>query len=206
MGTRSLTCVILGGVFKVAQYCQWDGYPNGQGKTTLKFCQETDMEAFADKVAKCSWITEAERKAAWAAVGVMGETASMEQSEALKQRYPNLHRDTGAKVLNLIMASEGLVLADQHAFAADGLFCEWAYVLDLDAGNLEVYEGFQETVCEGRFKPLDKGGEYRPVTLKKTYPLADLPHLETFLTDLEEPELELAVTPEPSEANEAGAA
>lgn len=31
MGTRNLTCVVLDGEFKVAQYGQWDGYPEGSG-------------------------------------------------------------------------------------------------------------------------------------------------------------------------------
>ena len=31
MGTRNLTAVYLDGQYKVAQYGQWDGYPEGQG-------------------------------------------------------------------------------------------------------------------------------------------------------------------------------
>jgi hypothetical protein len=37
MGTRNLTRVICDGKTKVAQYGQWDGYPEGQGKTVLNF-------------------------------------------------------------------------------------------------------------------------------------------------------------------------
>ena len=37
MGTRNLTCVFVNGEYKVAQYCQWDGYPSGQGLTILNF-------------------------------------------------------------------------------------------------------------------------------------------------------------------------
>ena len=35
MGTRNLTMVISNGKTKVAQYGQWDGYPDGQGMTAL---------------------------------------------------------------------------------------------------------------------------------------------------------------------------
>lgn len=35
MGTRNLTAVYLDGQYKVAQYGQWDGYPEGQGITAL---------------------------------------------------------------------------------------------------------------------------------------------------------------------------
>lgn len=34
MGTRNLTAVYLDGQYKVAQYGQWDGYPEGQGNGT----------------------------------------------------------------------------------------------------------------------------------------------------------------------------
>lgn len=43
MGTRNLTCVVVDGEMKVAQYGQWDGYPEGQGATCCEFIQETDM-------------------------------------------------------------------------------------------------------------------------------------------------------------------
>ena len=37
MGTRNITFVIRNGEKKVAQYCQWDGYPTGRGAEVLKF-------------------------------------------------------------------------------------------------------------------------------------------------------------------------
>lgn len=37
MGTRHLICVFYQGRFVVAQYGQWDGYPEGQGVKILKF-------------------------------------------------------------------------------------------------------------------------------------------------------------------------
>lgn len=36
-------------------------------------------------------------------------------------------------------------------FMADSLFCEWAYVLNLDEGVLEVYRGWQKSKGEGRY-------------------------------------------------------
>ncbi len=37
MGTRHLICVFYKCRFVVAQYGQWDGYPEGQGVTLMKF-------------------------------------------------------------------------------------------------------------------------------------------------------------------------
>lgn len=55
MGTRHLTAVFVDGEYKVAQYGQWDGYPEGQGLTCLEFARsvlanKTDRAAFAEKV------------------------------------------------------------------------------------------------------------------------------------------------------------
>jgi hypothetical protein len=40
MGTRHLIKVIYNKETKVAQYGQWDGYPDGQGLTILNFLDE----------------------------------------------------------------------------------------------------------------------------------------------------------------------
>ena len=40
MGTRNLTIVYSNGEYKVAQYGQWDGYPEGLGVQLLKYLRE----------------------------------------------------------------------------------------------------------------------------------------------------------------------
>ena len=43
MGTRNLTIVRnKEGIIRVAQYGQWDGYPEGQGMTALSFIKNKD--------------------------------------------------------------------------------------------------------------------------------------------------------------------
>ena len=43
MGTRNLTIVRnKEGIIRVAQYGQWDGYPEGQGITALNFIKNKD--------------------------------------------------------------------------------------------------------------------------------------------------------------------
>ena len=43
-------------------------------------------------------------------------------------------------------------MIDSHAFLADSLFCEWAYVINLDNSQFEVYRGFnQDPMAPGRY-------------------------------------------------------
>ena len=40
MGTRNLTIIVEDNKHKVAQYCQWDGYPEGQGRTCYNILKD----------------------------------------------------------------------------------------------------------------------------------------------------------------------
>jgi hypothetical protein len=71
-------------------------------------------------------------------------------------------------------------LIDKSDFASDSLFCEYAYVVDLDNDTLELFRGFQEEPHdEGRFASAWKvtkepRHQYYPVKLVKTIPFANL--------------------------------
>lgn len=64
----------------------------------------------------------------------------LEQSKMLNERFPELSRDTGAEILEIVANAEReIALTDEHEFIKDSLFCEWAYVIDLDVKQLRVY-------------------------------------------------------------------
>ena len=72
MGTRNLTAVFIGGQYKVAQYGQWDGYPEGNGKKILEFLKSLTKKDFKIFKAKCQatqWISEDESKKQWLECG-----------------------------------------------------------------------------------------------------------------------------------------
>lgn len=191
MGTRNLTCVVLDGEYRIAQYGQWDGYPSGQGLTVLNFLSDVmDRDKFEKNLRQTRWITEEEHRKLWDEVGADGSGfVSMEISDAFKALHPQLNRDMAAEVLEFVQnADEPVTLEDSINFATDGLFCEWAYVIDLDQGLLEVYSGFNKDPLPrgSRFgtEPGDNG--YTPVGLVHAYSLNDLPDEKKFLADLEE--------------------
>lgn len=198
MGTRNLTCVFKDGEYKVAQYGQWDGYPSGVGADILTFLHEWVNELEYELV-NVEWITEAERNATWENYERDGDMVEMGEYEKWSEEYPELSRDTGGKILARIREfspserKPKLKLENSLSFAADSLFCEWAYVVDYDKGTFEVYEGFNKealTPMERFFEFDNPKEEYRPVKLKKAYPLNALPSVEKFLEDLEPSEEE----------------
>lgn len=87
---------------------------------------------------------------------------------------------------------------DGSAFAADSLFCEYGYVIDLDRRVFEVYEGFQTAPHDqGRFtrsdvpEPSYRGGpRYYPIKLAVSWPLDELPSDEEFIKFFEDREEE----------------
>lgn len=162
MGTRHLIAVMVGGKYKVAQYGQWDGYPTGQGMTVLAFLRDpANVVALRAKAPLTRWLTEAD-------------------GEVLIADQPHMSRDTGAEILAAVASSPpGLLLIDKSAFAGDSLFCEWAYVVDLDANRLEIFRGFnKQPLSESeRFASAPRGdtGVYYPVRFVASWPLDAVP-------------------------------
>lgn len=192
MGTRNLTAVVIDGEYKVAQYGQWDGYPSGQGLTILGFLREADINRLKTQVNQCRSITDEEHKARWIQAGADPNDESglvtMDVASKHKELYPESSRDTAGKILKLIYNSEnGLLLNIETNFAADSLFCEWCYVVDLDKGTLEVFEGFNKKSLseDERFYFLQKDGkDFFPVRHLHTFPLDSLPSDEDFISIL----------------------
>ncbi len=176
MGTRHLIAIVVDKEIKVAQYNQWDGYPSRAGVAILSILRDGLSDSFKNKVRACSWVTEED-------VEIVNATKDWASA------FPWLSRDCSEDIFGHIENSEnGLKLLDHRNFAAESLFCEWGYVVDLDNSVLEVYSGFnKEPVPAGeRFADLEKDGDYYPIRLAKVYDLNSLPDNDTFLSDLNE--------------------
>lgn len=194
MGTRNLTMVISNGETKVAQYGQWDGYPSGNGVIVLEFLSTNNLDDFKKKLSKVKFMNGSKEKEInkWLkSIGCENGWMNMDQSKLYQEKYPYLTRDNGAKILEMIMNGEEdeIWITDSTDFASDSLFCEWAYLVDLDNNVLEVYEGFNKNplTIEDRFFHLtDKESEYYPIKLIKKYDLNNLPYESEFLNDFKQ--------------------
>ncbi len=193
MGTRNLTCVVHDGTYKVAKYGQWDGYPDSLGIGILRFLLDGfDKESFIHNLVKIRPVTDEEVMSLWKEAGADDSGwATMEVSNKFKETNFALSRDCGGDEL-LPLIQRGCIdkLKNSLEFAADGLFCEWCYVIDLDRDTFEVYKGFNQTELDSgeRFAILKReDGEYSPVKHVKTYLLDNLPDEESFLKDVNPP-------------------
>jgi|694.fasta_scaffold63677_4 hypothetical protein len=178
MGTRNLTIVHQDCNYKVAQYCQWDGYPEGQGKIVLEALHQINLSDFREKVAKVNQVTT-------------------EQIEAYFDNDPpvdlhHFHRDCGGEIIELIASGKINEVYSSLEFASDSILCEWAYVIDLDVNTFEVYSGFNEypLTDDDRFCFLQTNDSpYFPVKLIAKWSLLSLPTLEEFFGELKVKEL-----------------
>jgi hypothetical protein len=207
MGTRNLTMVQKNNKLVVAQYGQWDGYPSGQGALVLGFAKKISSKLnrikFEKQLKKCVSITENECEKLYESV--LGPSYSkdgwitIEQSNKLKNAFPTLHRDTGADVLDIIFHSkdEIIYLEDSSSFAGDSLFCEWAYLINLDTNQLEVYRGFNKKPLKKseRFYSMSRSNNgYHQIKLLHTYDIDNLPKEKDFINLLENKVNELQKT------------
>jgi len=230
MGTRHLTIIKSEGEVKVAQYGQWDGYPDGVGRDIVNLLHEIEqnnaMDLLRERVNQCTRASEEDMDAI--------NDAMKESGLALNYLYPEFSRDTSSDIVWLILGGKEVFrkfnwmsLSDQpdlHAryyygnvvesdpanpnwrgtfgavmpaksadfikearetpykpvkvhtglsFGNDRIFCEWAWVIDLDENKLECY-------CGGRTSDGPKGifEEFEnPVRLQASF---DLPIKEDY--------------------------
>lgn len=204
MGTRNLTAVFIDGEYKVAQYGQWDGYPEGGGVHILKAlqkAQEDDFETLKQACRNSQFISDDEINLRWSTVGADGTGfVSMDIANKFQEKWPQLGRDMGYKVIaHLLEHPEGLELSNSLSFAADSLFCEFAYVVDLDKNTFEVYRGFNKEKLDDneRFFGVEEANQdhrsdedkYSPVRLWHSFDLNNLPEDEDeFMAHFQEPE------------------
>lgn len=194
MGTRNLTMVVKNKEYKIAQYGQWDGYPNGQGRSVFEFLTKTiDKEKFLQKLEECKFVSNEEIEKAYDV---------SRSDDKFEKIYPFINRDLGAKILELVQEyPETPLLQNQLGFAGDSLMCEWGYLIDFDKDKLEVYKGFNKSplTSEDRFADpnlnleiTDKVWEnedksyysYHPIKKVAEFDINNMPTFEGFLTEI----------------------
>jgi len=118
MGTRHQQKVIApNGELRVSQYGQWDGYPSGQGVDILNFLRTSNLDEYAQNVAKLEQAT-------------VEQLEDVEKGKNPYKEYPYLYRECGAKIHKMILDNEVKFVSfidDEEAKK----WCEGFYTIDL---------------------------------------------------------------------------
>lgn len=179
MGTRGAYGFRVDGVDKVT-YNQFDSYPDCLGFSVLEFISKS--KSFDELKSLSSSIVlvnnkikptpeQIEENLNWSDKSV--------RTGELEDWYVLLRNAQG----DLNALHQGLkYMIDNHNFLFDSLFCEYAYIINIDEGVLEFYKGFNRSPNgSGRYAiPPDdyyKDGqttEYYGVNLLQTFNLSEI--------------------------------
>lgn len=193
MGTRGAFGVVTGEGAEMIGYNQYDSYPSYGGVENLKKIRAeiaaNGTERLATLARDARLVSDAVRPTA-ADVDALKEWTDLDVSERSVDDWYCLTRRTHGDIIAQLEC--GYIL-DSASFPLDSLFCEWAYLLNLQDGTFEVYQGFQDKPhADGRFadrnpRPVDWTPTYQgerylyPVRLVASFPLEALPSDDDFL-------------------------
>lgn len=185
MGTRGSFGVVVDGEAKIG-YNQYDSYPDGHGIENLRWLRkviesgiESDIRAEAADVE----LVNDDVKPTDADIEHLSAYTDLNVSEQSTDDWYCLTRETHGSISKMLDC--GYIL-DSRNFPLDSLFCEWAYIVDFDNRQFEVYKGFNKgQATKGRWAGLagEADSDYGPVELIALYHFDSLPTDEDFLAD-----------------------
>lgn len=189
MGTRGFTGLVIDGQEKLG-YQQYDSYPSGVGVVVLKELKELvkDMTAFRKKARELELVTD-KVPPTQKQIEKCSRYLDLDVSTQSSQDWYCLLRGTQGSLRKIL--SSRYVL-DSSEFPLDSLSCEYGYLVDLDGGTFQVYEGYQKDFPKhGRWSGLSmKNSEFRAVELLAEWTLDALPTEKDFLARTEHEEKE----------------
>lgn len=186
MGTRHLVVVVQDDKIKVAQYGQFDGYIAGAGSEVIDFIQDKlsnviISKKFRDNVRESFFANDEYIRKAKIDCGFDPDQEYVSYGDLNWKNYidtyPQFSREVSTDILHMICESS-LALIDSFSFGKDSLFCEYAYLIDLDKDELQIYTGFNKSPLSitnpspwGK-EPDERG--YYPVSLLKNVSFEDI--------------------------------
>lgn len=199
MGTRYLTAVVHKGEYRVAQFGQFNGHFGGAGFEILSFLlslrsNPQKLMSFVKGIEASEYISEG------TAHSLLTEFAPLVPNP-FNPWMPQLRGEFGCAVLEELVErgsqNRGLKLLNHLEFAANGLFCACAYVIDLDNSVFEIYEGSPERFAlpGERFYGMaawknpnlpPTSSKHGPVGLTMKWGFDELPSKEDFLEAYDE--------------------
>lgn len=168
MSTRGAFGFRIDGADKVT-YNHFDSYLSGLGATLLSDLRKTDEETLVRAARRIRLVDDQEAPTA-ADIERYGDWANTGVSSGRLNEWYVLLREAQGRLAPYL---DGLdVMIDGHDFLKDSLFCEYAYIVNLDTKMFEVYTGYiKRPEALGRYASADTGSDYHGVALLALVPL-----------------------------------
>lgn len=162
MGTRG-AILFAKGKKVIGSYNHYDSYPEGLGVEVLNALQKVDkkklMAKLGENVLKLQAIDSQEKPSKELQKRYEKFADLAVSSRTLEEWYCLLRNVQGANCIMPIASGELEHISDDTSFVKDSLFCEYAYLIDLDKMVLELYKGFQKEPQKGNRFGVKKDGD-----------------------------------------------
>lgn len=181
MGTRGMIGLVSDGTV-YGTYNHYDSYPRALGVNIAAFVtyvKDVGAERIKEQVTRLRFVSE---DAAPTALDRKRLSHLTDTGVSTGEDWYAVLRNAQG---NLKAYLDAEVWVDQLSFAGDSLFCEWAYLVNLDDSTVEFYKGFNKGFARGRFANLPMNDGYGPVTLLAVVPF-DLAVHDAFWVNVED--------------------
>ena len=167
MGTRGCYGFRKNGIDKFA-YNHFDSYPDCLGHDIVQFCKETSIEEMNEIFDRIILVDKRSKPDSDHVKECMKYYDGTVGNQTIYDWYCLLRNTQG----DLNVYKNGLrYMIDNNDSIKDSLFCEYAYIINLDTNCLEFYIGFQhEPDATNRYGTEEDRGYY-PCKMVAEYPL-----------------------------------
>ena len=167
MGTRGLYGFRKNGEDKLT-YNHFDSYPDWLGSKVVEFCKETSIEEMNKIFDNIILVDENAKPTRTQIVECIKYYDDSVSKQSVEDWYCLLRNTQG----DLNVYKDGLqYMIDNQEFIKDSLFCEYAYIINLDTNCLEFYLGFQKKPCISNRYGTDDDNGYYPCKMVAYYPI-----------------------------------
>jgi len=170
MGTRGAIGFRFNDEDKVT-YNHWESYPSGLGVKVAEVVQKFNDEQLAGAAARLTLVNESDP----VPVDLQERYRSIADTNVGNQSLEDWYCVLRSAQGELAPYIDGTIdhMMDSADFLQDSLFCEWAYILNCDTRELEVYAGFNKDPNGlGRYAGMhrERDGAYYGVELLASIP------------------------------------
>lgn len=173
MGTRGSWGFRIDGKDKLT-YNHYDSYPSGLGEIIKKFIANHSIKELREIATKIILVSNAKKPTKEQIKECEKYADTGVSTGSLTEWYVLLRNAQGEPEA---YANDLRYMISNPNFIKDSLFCEWAYIINLDTEKLEIYTGPREEPQDNRYRIEPQGG-YANCKLIKEIPLNKVKDLD----------------------------